>query len=459
MQDVKSIVSKLGTERNILSILVKSKNRVVECSADNVYAEHFSLKANQIIYSILVYLSQDESISRFDSTLIYNQITSEEAKKALDEAGGMDYLEALFLSPTMDNLSFYTKQLKDTALLRQVYKVTEEMQDDIINFKSNNTEELLNKFQERILDISINQADDSEIKIVGKGLREKLEQEQVKGILGYELGWANWDRVTQGLQPNDLTVICAESKTGKSTMLINMSIILSYQYGMSGLYIDTEMTTEEQEYRILACLSGVPFEELRNGKFKEDTIYGQANEKINKVEVALRQMEANPIHHVYMPTFNADKISALVRRYKIQHNIGYFVFDYLKISDGDVKSLQSAQEYQRLGFLTSSLKNLAGICQIPCITACQSNRSAVGNTSMDANQIGGSYRILQLATRLCFLRRKQNYEMAQEGYNKGNMVLKIAYQRHGSSDGVEFDFQFDFPILRFSEIGLRGDSQ
>lgn len=458
ISEIKNIVAKLGVERSVLSILVKSKDKVIECSSDNVYAEHFSLKANQIIYSVLCYLAQDETVNRFDPLLLFNQIQSEEAKKNLDEAGGMDYIEALFIAPANDNLAFYTKQLKDTALLRQVYLITEEMQSEIVNFKSNNTEELLNKFQEKILDISLKNSDDSEVRKMGDGLRDELAQERTSDILGYQLGWENWDKYTQGLQENDLTIICAESKTGKSTLLLNMACILSYKQGISGLYIDTELSTREQEYRILSLMSAVPFEELRNGKFKLDTEFGLGVEKQQRVDEALSIMENSQLHHVYCPQFTADKISALVRRYKIQHNIGYFVFDYIKTPESDVKSLQYAQEFQRLGFLTSTLKNLAGICEIPCLSACQSNRTAIGNTSAGAESIGGSYRILQLATRLCFLRNKQNFEMSQEGFAKGNQVLKIGFQRHGSSDGIELDMHFEKPILRMREVGVRGDN-
>lgn len=296
-----------------------------------------------------------------------------------------------------------------------------------------------------------------EVKTFGSGTRERLREriENPSDILGYAVGWETWDKVTQGLQKNDLTVICGESKTGKSTLLINFSKILSFDMNIPGLYIDTEMDTDEQEDRLIAIISKVPFEEIRNGMYVRDTAYGNAVDKIPAVDRAVEMLETSKLKHAYMPSFTIDKVAALVRKYKIQDNIGYFVFDYIKMPDSEVKNLQNAQEWQRLGYFTSCLKNLCGMCKIPCLTAAQANRTSIGNTNQDANSLGGSYRILQIATRLCFIRNKLDTELIMENNSRGNQVLKIAYQRHGSSTGAEIDIQFNRPILEMVEVGRR----
>lgn len=139
---------------------------------------------------------------------------------------------------------------------------------------------------------------------------------------------------------------------------------------------------------------------------------------------------------------------------KIQEQIDYCIFDYIKMPSSDVSGLNNAQEHQRLGFFTTCLKNMAGICDIPVITACQANRSELGNTNPDASSIGGSYRILQLATKLMFLRNKTDNELLIEGYAKGNQVLHIKYQRNGQGD-MAVDVQFDRPILSMREVSGR----
>jgi hypothetical protein len=91
------------------------------------------------------------------------------------------------------------------------------------------------------------------------------------------------------------------------------------------------------------------------------------------------------------------------------------------------------------------------ICSIPVITAAQANRSAIGSTELDANAIGGSYRILQMATRLVFIRNKTNQELAAEGFSSGNMKVNVRYQRNGASNCDDIHVMFDRPCLSMKE--------
>jgi replicative DNA helicase len=279
-------------------------------------------------------------------------------------------------------------------------------------------------------------------------LRDRAERPMT--IPGLAMGWQKYDVVTQGQKPNELVVVVARSKTGKSAFLLNHAKKFSVNDHLPGLYIDTEMTSREQEDRLLSCVSGVPYEEIVNGMFARDTIYGLASDKQAKLFSALEIIRSSPLYHIYMPSFTIEKVTALVRKYYLQHNLAYVIFDYIKLPNSEVNDLANAQEYQRLGFITTCLKDLAGICNIPVITAAQANRS--GEMHGDEQDIGGSYRIIQMATRIIFLRKKTDQELATDGWQRGNMKLKIGFQRNGASSADDIDFLFDGPTLRFTEI-------
>ena len=53
-----------------------------------------------------------------------------------------------------------------------------------------------------------------------------------------------------------------------------------------------------------------------------------------------------------------------MRKYQIQYNVGYVIFDYIKLPTSEINGLATAQEYQRLGYITTLLKDLAGICSV-----------------------------------------------------------------------------------------------
>jgi replicative DNA helicase len=112
-----------------------------------------------------------------------------------------------------------------------------------------------------------------------------------------------------------------------------------------------------------------------------------------------------------------------------------------------MSSLNKMQEYQALGFFTSGLKDIASTLSIPVVTAAQTNRTNLGEVDKDASSIGGSYRILQLATKLLFLVNKSDKQISESGIDNGNQVLSIKYQRNGASDCDPINIMFYKNIL------------
>lgn len=450
MENIKEIIANVSAERAIISILLKNIDNLIICSSENLYSEHFAIEINQVLYSVICYLSE-QGVKNFDSNTIYSTIQDENAKKQLDEFGGRDYIDTLLQSTILEeNLKVYIKQVIDCSMKRFMYSLGKDMQLDAIKIKD--VSEMITTIQKKVLDISLSSVGDSEVKQLGTDAKDRLRAraDNPRAIYGYMIGWSKYDKITQGASPNDLIVFVAPSKTGKSTLLTNMAKKLSIDGDLTGLYIDTEMLTEEQEDRLIAIVSEVPYEEIRNGMFAQDTPYGLGSEKQERVYKAIDLIESKRLFHCYLPNFTVESTTALIRKYKIQEGIDYAIFDYIKLPSSDVKGLNSAQEYQRLGYFTTCLKDMAGICSIPIFTACQSNRADLDNTDPDASDIGGSYRILQLATKLMFLRNKTPRELEAEAYSSGNQVLHIKYQRNGSGD-EKINLQFDRPILRMYE--------
>jgi replicative DNA helicase len=454
--NIDEIICNPGSERAILSIIFHNNDKILECEEHGLFAEHFAVPGHKYIFSAIAMMFSNNTDIRIDSMLIYNTITDTTAKQAVDDLGGMVYLDTMFDARVEDNLRVYINQVRVCAMKRLAYR----MGDDIKNLaveSEDSLEELMEKIQRMTLDLVLNNESQSDVHRMGEGVEERLRRrmETPMEVPGYAMGWRKYDKMIQGHKGNELTVFVAESKTGKSTLLLNHAYKFSIVDGIPGLYIDTEMTDEEQEDRLISIISGVPYEEVVNGMYALDTSYGLGRDKSSAVFQAARTLENSCLYHVYMPNFTIEKVSALVRKYRIQKNIGYAIFDYIKLPTSELAGLAQAQEYQRLGFTTTCLKDLAGICNIPILTAAQANRTAVGNTNLDANAIGGSYRILQMATRLIFLRNKTDFEVNSEGLSNGNQKLKVAFQRNGRSAlgaSDEIDIQFNRPILKMMEV-------
>lgn len=447
------LISNPSAERAILTLCIKNIDNLIECNTNDLFSDHFSIKANSYIYTAICYLVESENVKNIDSNVLYTVLsTNSKATEELEKLGGMSYVDNLCQSyVNEENLNVFIKQVKENSSKRMLFGLAEDLKKEVFTEKHIN--EILDDAQKKILGLMLESTNEEKVYKVGSTLRERLKEraENPKDVYGYRLGWNKFDYYTQGLENNDLIVVVAPSKTGKSALLENMTRILTLDSGLKGLYIDTEVNDEQFEDRLISMVSGIPFSEIRNGKFNENTEFGTKEEKLAKMNTAIELIERNKIFHIYMPDFSIEKVNALIRKYKIQESIDYCVFDYIKLPNDEVKSLNTSQEYQKLGYFTTCLKDMAGICDMPIITACQSNRNNLDSKEPDASDIGGSYRILQLASKLFFLRNKLDNEMEAEGFARGNQKLHIKYQRNGEGD-KEVDIQFDRPILRMYEV-------
>ncbi len=391
---------------------------------------------------------------------IIEVLSGDEAKGAVTKLGGLDYL--MLLEETRmpeDNLEIFIEKMKQSYTRKMMYQIAKDTMDFVISDKADvlNPSEIISYAEQRITDLGINSQGSEDVYKMGDNTEEVLAKraETPSSVPGLEVGWVEYDSLTNGAQPGDLIVICAPSKTGKSVTLTNWATKLSILDKLPVLYIDTEMNSREQEDRILANLTGIPHDEIVSGMYVMDTVNGTASEKIQKLKDAREKLSLGNYYHVYMPQFTIEKVSSLVRKFQMQFGIVALFFDYIKIPSNGA-NFRDAQEYQKLGFFTSGLKDLAGMLQIPVFSACQTNRSDNETEDPNESNIGGSYRILQLASKLIFLYNKSQERVqervAKDGFANGNQQLHIKFQRNGQSDCQPINIMFNKPILRQQEV-------
>ena len=449
---LEEMIAYSGSERAILTIIMQNTDYILKCEELGLKKEHFSVKANRYIYSAIAYLV-GQGYTRVDGVAIINSLDTK-GKEALNEIGGIEYIDLLMMSEIYsDTLGMYVDKVVNAYKRRNIYSLCENtkerMLDDDVNLPV-----LLNSVQDSLLGMSLDNNDVGRVYKMGDRLADRLNERAnaPTDVKGYKVGWTQYDKYTQGYQGGELTVFCAPSKTGKSAILMNHAMSLSVGSGINVLYISTEMTDEEMEDRLLSCLSGVPYVEISNGMLVKNTEHGLAQDKTNRINEALQMIKEAPFNHIYMPDFTVEKVTALAKQKNLQGKCDVLIFDYIKLPPSDVSQLASAQEYQRLGYMTTCLKDLAGILNIPVISACQSNSDEQAISGKPGQSfIGGSKRILHMASKLFFLVNKTDEELARNGLEKGNQTLWLAFQRSGSSDLPPINIYNNRPILRMEE--------
>lgn len=443
-----------GSERNLISICLKNSDKLIDVEAQNIFPEHFSVLGNKNTFTAMLYL---KSKNIKPEPMAIMEVLSGDAKASVEELGGLDYLMTLQETHVpQDNLPIFVEKVMQSYTRKMMYNIAESVRDFVISEKSAvlNPSEIISFAEQRIADLGVNTQGDDDVYKMGDNTEEVLNVRATSPakVPGLEVGMPTYDDLTNGAQPGDLIIVCAPSKTGKSVLLTNWANKLSVIDQLPVLYIDSEMTSREQEDRLLANLTGIPSKEIVSGMYVMDTENGLAVDKVAKLKVAREKLKLGNYYHVYMPQFTIEKVTALVRKFQLQFGIVALFFDYIKIPSNQA-DFKSAQEYQKLGFFTSGLKDIAGLLQMPVFTACQANRSDVATEKPDESSIGGSYRILQLASKLMFLYNKSEERIAKDGgAHNGNQQLFIKWQRNGDSDCQPIDIIFDKPILRMREV-------
>lgn len=419
-EEMKQIFHRPTDERALLSFCFKDINYFYTL-AQKLTQEDFLSLDNSLIYTIFSSLSH-KNIQKFDLPLIVN---AAQEGQVLENIGGMDYLHSISDMPVSEeNFEIYLKNVLEASTKLKLYGMLKERARLIEDNAKEGVDsiDLIGKLENDILDLSTESKAIKEPQNMSDGLRELIEGRKDNAVdrIGISTGHPILDKQIDGLVPGTLTVVAARPKMGKSTFLSNIAAYVAYQEQIPVLYIDTEMTFDQWRDRIIACMSGVEERDIKHGGYDDGTY--------NKIiEKCVRIAENGKLFHEFMPGFSIEKIVALYKKYKIKHNIGLMVFDYLKEPDPSSVERQR-KEYQILGDVTTRLKDLAGELGIPALTAVQLNRD---------KDIADSDRIARYADVICLWSKKTKEEIEQGGDRAGSHKLVIRETRRGGATGSE----------------------
>ena len=449
------IINNPNSERSLLSLCLNNADLLVEVESNEVYSQHFTIPAHRHIFTAMMYLYSKGT--KPSPLSIMEVITDKKAKEEIENFGGLSYIEDMSLMEIdKSNLKIFCAKIKQTYARKELYDVCETAKNFMLSDESEklNPSELVGQIENKLTEIANSAINETSVYKMGTDLQQRLEEraKQPTLVAGLQVGWTVFDRLTNGGQAGDLIIVCARAKMGKSVILTNWAKTFAIEDELPVLYIDTEMTSEEQEDRLVSMITQIPVQEIVTGLFAVDTENGTAQEKIQKIKDAVQQIKNAPYYHVYMPNFSAEKVTALAKQYKAKFNIQALFMDYIKIPASQGGSLQQIKEYQALGFFTSTLKDIAGTLKIPVYSAVQENRNDEKGTEKGAGNVAGSDRILQLATKLMFLYAKTEEQIERDSTVLGNRQLKIAYQRNGESDCPPINLQFDNQVVTIREV-------
>ena len=389
----------IEAEQAVLGAIFLNTDALAD-AMEYVEADDFYKRSHQLLFQAMVDLNNNSEA--IDVLTVQNYLST---NNQLDDVGGVAYIAELATSvPTAANAGYYAKIVEEKSMLRRLISTA----TNIITQANNNDEDvpsLLDSAERQIMDASErkNRSGFREIKdVLNEALNDvdRLSQ-QSEDITGLPTGYREFDKITAGLQPDNLIILAARPAVGKTAFALNIAQNVATSTDTSVAIFSLEMSAESLVNRMLCAEGSINANHLRTGQLDE----GEWQNLI----VAMGALSNTSIFIDDTPGIKMAEIRAKCRRLaKEKGNLGLVVIDYLQLIEGSNK--ESRQ--QEVSEISRQLKKLAKELGVPILALSQLSRGVEQRQDKRPvlSDIRESGSIEQDADIVAFLYRDDYYE-------------------------------------------------
>jgi replicative DNA helicase len=390
--------------------------------ADLIVASDFYRKDHRIIFTAVAALVEDSQPC--DVVTVSEFLDN---RNELDAAGGLEYLATLANeTPGAANARAYARILRERSTLRSLIHAGNEISGNAFATDGRTATELVDEAERLVFEIaekgSRGKAGFKALKQILPDAVDRIDLLHQSGgdITGIPTGYAEFDKLTAGLQPGELIIIAGRPSMGKTTLAVNIAENAAIGGKIPTAIFSMEMPSQQLAFRMISSLGRVDQTHLRTGKFPD--------EDWSRINTAVQLMSDAPIFIDDSPSLSPTEIRARARRLKREHGLGLIVLDYLQLMQVHGSTENRATEISEI---SRSLKALAKELELPVIALSQLNRSVEQRTDKRPvmSDLRESGAIEQDADIIVFIYREEVYD--PETPRKGVADINIAKQRNG----------------------------
>ncbi|WP_420805259.1 replicative DNA helicase [Loigolactobacillus rennini] len=352
----------IEAEQAVLGAVFLNPEAVVE-AREFVAPADFYRRAHQLIFQAMVDLN--DASEAIDVVTLKDRLASQ---NQLEDIGGLAYLGELAVAvPTAANVVHYAKIVQEKAILRRLIKTATKIVTQSYT-QSEDVTAILDDAEQAIMNVS-EQRSTTGFKSISDVLTSTIEQidqlyQNNDDITGLPTGYRDLDKMTAGLQDDELVIIAARPAVGKTAFALNIAQNVGTKTDKTVAIFSLEMGAESLVNRMLCAEGSIDAGHLRTGQLSE--------EEWNNLIVAMGSLAKASIYIDDTPGNKMAEIRAKCRRLaKEKGNLGLIVVDYLQLIEGSNK--ESRQ--QEVSGISRQLKKLAKELHVPVIALSQLSRS------------------------------------------------------------------------------------
>ena len=367
----------LEAEQSVIGAMLLDRDAILVASeiltSDDFYQNQYG-----IIFDAMVELCNEGK--PVDLVTLQNRLKE---KDLPPDISSMEYVRELIEAvPTSANVKYYANIVSEKALLRRLIRATEDVANTCY-LEKESTEMILEESEKKLFNILQRSIGGDYVpiqQVVLNAINNIEKASKLKGsVTGIPTGFIDLDYKTSGMHPSDLVLIAARPSMGKTAFVLNIAQYMAFRKDVTVAIFSLEMSKEQLVNRLLAMRSKC-------------------------------------------------------RKYKLEHNLGIIMIDYLQLMSGSGKSDSRQQE---ISDISRSLKALARELSVPVIALSQLSRAVEQRPDhrpmlSDLRESGA---IEQDADVVMFLYRDDYYHKDTEKKDIAEVI--IAKQRNGPIGTIE----------------------
>lgn len=428
--------SSMHTEVAILGAMLLDAVAISDATA-KLRDEDFSLDSHQRIYrAILELLASNHAV---DFLTVQDALAK---KRELDAIGGPAYLAYLTEGiPRNLNIESYVRIVKDKSLLRQLMGIFNEGIASASDGSEDGQTVLSNVEAQlaKVADSTITKGFATVAEVVSEsfGSVDAL-YEQGREVTGLRTHFVEFDRMTSGLQPSELTIIAGRPSMGKTAIALNIIQNCAVRDGKVVAVFSLEMSRVSLLKRMMASEAMISASAIRSGFIKRDY-----RERLNN---ALERLVNSRMKIDDSANITLAEMRSMCRRLKQKEGtLDLIVIDYLQLMTGTPGQHQKRgfeNRTQEVSAISRGLKALAKELNVPVVALSQLSRASEqrsGDKKPLLSDLRESGSIEQDADVVAFIHRQEYYEPANEEV-RGLAELIVAKQRNGPIGTVKLAY-------------------
>jgi len=432
-------------ERAILGAIMLERD-ALGLAIEKVSADDFYRKEHRLIFAAMRDLyDRDQAI---DTVTVAEQLTR---RNDLEAVGGTEYLAYLLATvATAANVTYHAGIVQEKAVLRALISTATAIAGEGYE-GAESAATILDRAQSSIFRIAEStrkggfESVKSVVPVTFRTIEEAFRNKS--DVTGLRTGFADFDRMTAGLQKSDLIILAARPSMGKTALALNLAYNAAVKEQVPVAVFSLEMAKEQLVMRMLCSSGGFNNHDIRRGQIQPTDW--------PRLTAACERLAAAPIFIDDTSSMSALEMKAKARLLKKQANIGLVVVDYLQLMSGHGRTENRQQE---ISDISRNLKAMAKDLGVPVLALSQLSRAVEsrGDNKPKLSDLRESGAIEQDADVVLFIYREEMYNPEDESLRNLATVI-IGKQRNGPTG--QFDLMFNKSFTRFDNLQRQQQQQ